>query len=209
MAYAIEARNSGDEPAYRDALGHLVQRRYGVLIAKARMKMASMEDAQDVVGEVLANVMQLGFAGEHVGEFFAFVKMILRRRIADFYRDHEGDPEIEPFDGLPDTEGSGPAAYETVGEEGGFLGVEIDDLWRQAISGESERDARVIRLKLAGFSAAEVVEIIALEGLDGGERLSEDNVNTIYSRFRKSNEDLFLGEPEIYANDPEEDEEAR
>ena len=206
MAYVVEARSEGEEGLYRGALGMLVFRWEGIFLNRAERRIAPScresgtlsvaEEAAEIVLETFKDVIQgLGrFEGVAAGQFHKYAQTILDRRVADWFRARNGSPAFHSYDGSRTAMGEESGLYEVVGDGGVDVesAVEIRILWDQALAAEKERDALVVLLKARGHTAAEVVELIEQQRLDGGEALTTDNVDTIYSRFRKKNRDLFL-----------------
>lgn len=197
MAYMVGAREAGDDAEIKRAIGFLLYRRDDALMARALGKVGSRDDARDLVMDTYRDALAARIDGEHVGEFFSLVFTILDRRIADFYRARERRPDEGELVEL-DRDLDGASLYETIGDRSGdfTVSVEIRILLEDALGSESPRDARIADLRNRGYSAADVADAVVEEGLDDGDGMTIDNVNTIYSRFRKKNRRLFVGSPE-------------
>lgn len=97
IAYLVRARRAGDDHAANTALAVFAHRHFDDLVASALLKLESRDDAEDVAGQTIADVIRTAFQGEVVAEAMGLLYRILRRRIADFYRAREGKPLAEPL----------------------------------------------------------------------------------------------------------------
>ncbi|MGI8461640.1 MAG: RNA polymerase sigma factor [Solirubrobacterales bacterium] len=181
IEYIIDARAAGEGDAAIVALRILVYGYEPKLRSFVRGKVPSHE-----VDEVLMKVLDSGFTsvfeGEAIESFRAWIYMIARRRIADHLRrkrltetplpdEHEADDEI--FGDLQ--------AHE---DQTGF--VEVAEIVELCLAELSEPHRRVIDLAVfAGYTAAEVCEIVNDDFPDLDTPMSESNVDKIKSRFRK------------------------
>lgn len=216
MAYIVEARNEGAGAEYESALGVLVFRWEEIFRRRATGRIAQYcresgylsvgSEAEEIVLETFKDVFRGvdRFEGEAAGQFHKWVQTILDRRVADWFRSRSSEPHLGSYDGSTNAAGEVVGMYEVVGdgEIDIEMTVELRILWDEALEAESERDATVVVLKARGHSSAEVAAIIEEEGLDEGEGMSTDNVDTIYSRFRKKNRELFLEEAELETTEP-------
>ena len=211
MAYVVEARTEGATEEYGSALAVLVFRWEGIFRRRATGRigqycresgyLSAESEAEEIVLETFKDVFRGidRFEGAVAGQFHKWVQTILDRRVADWFRSKSNNPKIESYDGSRNQDGEVVGMYEVVGdgEVDVEMTVELRILWDEALEAESERDATVVELKAKGLPSADVAAIIEEEGLDGGEGMSTDNVDTIYSRFRKKNRELFLEEAEL------------
>lgn len=211
MAYVVEARSEGATDEYESALAVLVFRWEGIFHRRALGRigqyckdsgyLSAASEAEEIVLETFKGIFQGvdRFEGAAAGQFHKWVQTILDRRVVDWFRSKSNDPKVISYDGSRNQDGEEVGMYEIVGdgEVDVEMTVELRILWDEAIAAESERDAMVVGLKAEGFPSAEVAAIIEEEGLDGGEGMSTDNVDTIYSRFKKKNRELFLEEAEL------------
>jgi DNA-directed RNA polymerase specialized sigma24 family protein len=216
MAYVVEARSEGETEQYESALGVLVFRWERTFLNRASRKIGEScrrsgylsiaSEAEEIVLETFKDVFRGvdRFEGEAAGQFHKWVQTILDRRVADWFRSRSNEPKVDSYDGARNGDGEVVGMYEIVGdgEIDVEMTVELRILWDEALAAESERDAAVVVLKAQGYSAADVAAIIQEEGLDDGEGMSTDNVDTIYSRFRSKNRGLFLEEAEIEVGEP-------
>ena len=216
MAYVVEARTEGDTEQYESALGVLVFRWERTFLNRASRKigeycrrsgyLSTANEAEEIVLETFKDGFRGvdRFEGEAAGQFHKWVQTILDRRVADWFRSRNGEPKVDSYDGARNSDGEVVGMYEIVGdgEIDVEMTVELRILWDDALAAESERDATVVVLKARGYSAADVAVIIEEEGLDDGEGMSTDNVDTIYSRFKIKNRELFLEEAELEVGEP-------
>ena len=186
LDYLRRAREAGRHPAMKTALAVLVFGYRDALVGRARLKLPSEADAQDVADEALASAIVSAFDGRSVGELRKWMHTILSRRIADHWEarkrqpqttklpsEHEGEEDAwgrEP--GTP-FEGEALFAREAVGRAYG----EIAD----------PRHREVIDLYVFGpHSAAEAAGQVAGD-------MSEANVHQISSRYQKRVKELLDG----------------
>ncbi len=108
----------GDQSAVPECIS-----RYGGLIwTLARRRLASREDAEDVVQEVFVDLWRSAARFDPlVAEEITFVAMIARRRVIDRLRRRAGLPEtgsIDEVGAVPDSSGDGPVGRRLeLGEE--------------------------------------------------------------------------------------------
>jgi RNA polymerase sigma factor (sigma-70 family) len=182
--YLRRAREAGRHDAMRPAVAALVYGYWDTLVNRARLKLRTDADAEEVAAEAVASAIASAFDGRSVGEFRSWLHTILSRRIADWWEareqkldktvlpgEHEGDDEVwgrEPSVGF---EGDALFARECIR---GALG-EFDD----------QRHRRVIELYLFGpHAAAETAELV-------GDEMTEANVHQIASRFQRRVKELL------------------
>ena len=211
MAYVVEARDLAETPEYRAALAVLIFKWEGIFFNRARRRIEASctragttsvdEEAADIVAEAFKDVFGSveRFEGAVAPQFHKFVQTIVDRRVIDWFRARDGAPRIEAYDGTVSEVSEERGLYEVVPDHGTDIekAVELRLLWERALEDESERDAFIVGLKAEGYSAQEVVTMVEDEGLDRGEGITTDNVDTIYSRFKKKNRELFLEEMEV------------
>ena len=211
MAYVVEARTEGAAGEYESALAVLIFRWEGIFHRRVIRRigqyctdsgyLSAASEAEEIVLETFKDVFRGvdRFEGAAAGQFHKWVQTILDRRVVDWFRSRSNDPQVVSYDGSRNQDGEEVGMYEVVGdgEVDVEMTVELRILWEEALAAESERDAMVVELKAEGLPSADVAAIIEEEGLDGGEGMSTDNVDTIYSRFRKKNRELFLEEAEL------------
>lgn len=184
--YLRRARAVGRHDAMKLAVGVLVYGYWDNLVNRARLKLSSGADAQDVAGEAVASAIVSAFDGKSVGEFRSWLHTILSRRIADFYEakerkldktplpsEHQGDEEV--WGREPSVEFEGEALY-------------ARDCIRRAFNEiEDPRHRQVIKLYVFGaHSAAETADLV-------GDGMTEANVHQISSRFQRRARELIEG----------------
>lgn len=179
VAYVVDARNAGREEEFRAGIAILVFRRYNQQLAFIQKKVKQREDAEDILGEVIADMMKAAFRGEHTGEFFSLFFLIRDRRIADFYKRAEREPELQ---GPQDDDGD---LIDILVETGDFADEsEVRLVLEDVLSEYSERDRLVIRKRIDSYPAKEVAEIVNQSGISGNQAMTPANVDQIYARFK-------------------------
>jgi RNA polymerase sigma factor (sigma-70 family) len=190
VAYVVEARNAGFDSEVRAATGILVFRRYDQQLAFVQKKVKHREDAEDILGDIIADMLRAAFRGEYTGEFFSLFFVIRDRRIADFYKKAGREPEIES------PSGDDRNLIETLVETGDFTGEsDVRMLLEDALSGHSERDRMLIRLRIDNHPAKAVAKKVNESGIGGDTTMTPANVDQIYARFKhKLRPELFPDE---------------
>ena len=182
--YLRQAREAGRHEAMRPAIGVLVYGYWGNLVNRARLKLPSVADAEEVAGEAVASAIASAFDGKSVGEFRSWLHTILSRRIADHLESRKRRPRTTPLPsehaGDEDVWGTEPA----VEFEGDALSAQ--ECLRQAYEElENARHRRVIDLYVLGpHPAAETAELM-------GNEMTEANVHQIASRFHRRVKELL------------------
>jgi RNA polymerase sigma factor (sigma-70 family) len=184
--YLRRAREAGRHEAMKPAVAVLVYGYWDNLVNRARLKLRSDADAEDVAAEAVASAIVSAFDGKSVGEFRSWLHTILSRRIADWYEakeqklgktllpsEHQGDEEVWGREPWVDFEGDALFARGCV---------------RQALEEiEDPRHRRVIDLYVLGpNSAAETAALV-------GDGMTEANVHQISSRFQRRVRELLEG----------------
>jgi RNA polymerase sigma factor (sigma-70 family) len=182
--YLRRAREAGRHDAMRPAVAVLVYGYWDNLVNRARLKLRSDADAEEVAAEAIASAIVSAFDGKSVGEFRSWLHTILSRRIADWWEakeqkldktllpsEHQGDEEVWGREPSVDFEGEALFARECI---------------RRALEEiEDPRHRRVIDLYvLAPNSAAETAALV-------GDGMTEANVHQISSRFQRRVRELL------------------
>ncbi|MEX0620764.1 MAG: sigma-70 family RNA polymerase sigma factor [Solirubrobacterales bacterium] len=179
VAYLVEARDAGFDKEVIRGTGFLIFPRYDQQLAFIRKKVRRREDAEDILGEVIADMLKAAFRGQYTGEFFSLFFVIRDRRIADYYKKSERGPE---------------AAFES-GDESDLIGqlvstgdfTDESEVWmviEDVLSAHSERDTLVIRQRIDGHPARQVAESVNESGNGGNPGMTPANVDQIYARFK-------------------------
>jgi RNA polymerase sigma factor (sigma-70 family) len=186
VGYLRRAREAGRHEAMKLAVAVLVYGYWDTLVNRARLKLRSDADAEEVAAEAVASAIVSAFDGKSVGEFRSWLHTILSRRIADWWEakeqkldktrlpsEHQGDEEVWGREPSVDFEGEALFARECV---------------RRALEEiEDPRHRRVIDLYvLAPNSAAETAALV-------GDGMTEANVHQISSRFQRRVRELLEG----------------
>ena len=184
--YLRRAREAGRHDAMKPAVAVLVYGYWDTLVNRARLKLRSDADAEEVAAEAIASAIVSAFDGKSVGEFRSWLHTILSRRIADWWEakeqklgktllpsEHLGDEEVWGREPSVDFEGEALFARQCV---------------RQALEEiEAAHHRRVIELYVFGpHSAAETAEFV-------GDGMTEANVHQISSRFQRRVRELLEG----------------
>jgi RNA polymerase sigma factor (sigma-70 family) len=182
--YLRRAREAGRHDAMSPAVAVLVYGYWDNLVNRARLKLRSEADAEEVAAEAVAGAIVSAFDGKSVGEFRSWLHTILSRRIADWWEakeqkldktllpsEHQGDEEVWGREPSVDFEGEALFARECI---------------RRALEEiEDPRHRRVIDLYvLAPNSAAETAALV-------GDGMTEANVHQISSRFQRRVRELL------------------
>lgn len=184
--YLRRAREAGRHDAMKPAVAVLVYGYWDNLVNRARLKLRSDADAEEVAAEAIASAIVSAFDGKSIGEFRSWLHTILSRRIADWWEakeqkldktllpsEHQGDEEVWGREPSVDFEGEALFARQCV---------------RQALEEiEAAHHRRVIELYVFGpHSAAETAEFV-------GDGMTEANVHQISSRFQRRVRELLEG----------------
>jgi RNA polymerase sigma factor (sigma-70 family) len=182
--YLRAAREAGRHDAMKPALAMLVYGYWNALVGRARLKLRTEADAEEVAAEAMASAIASAFDGRSVGELRSWLHTILSRRIADWWeaKEQKLDRTALPSEHLGDDEvwGREPAA-EFEGDA-----VFAQDCVRQAYEDlEDDRHRRVIDLYVFGpHPAAEAASL-------AGAGMTEANVHQIASRFQRRVRELL------------------
>lgn len=193
IEYLRRARAAERHEAMKPALGVLVYGYWDILVARARLKLRSGHDAEEVASEAMTSAIASAFDGNSVGEFRSWLHTILARRIADWW----------------DAQGRRPATAVLPSEHAGE-----DDVWGREPSVPFEGDALFARdcveraREELSDEHARVVELYVLGPHSArataeqmGEGMSEANVHQISSRFQRRVQEL-LEDGAILRGDP-------
>jgi RNA polymerase sigma factor (sigma-70 family) len=184
VEYLRDARAAGRHDAMKPAVAVLVYGYWDNLVNRARLKLRTEADAEEVAAEAMASAIASAFDGRSVGEFRSWLHTILSRRIADWWeaREQKLDKTLLPSEHGGDEEVWGREP--SVGFEGEALFA------RECIRGalgeiEDARHRRVIELYVLGpHPAAETAKLV-------GDGMTEANVHQIASRFQRRVKELL------------------
>lgn len=181
IAYVVEAREAGNLDAARLGLSIFAWRRFDNLMLKALAKLPSQQDAEDVAMQAIEGVFKGAFRGQAVGEAVVFMRTILERRIADFWRRRK---ETEPLpEEVDDEERKRRDVAITESESGAVDAQDAIDRVRGALSPPHRKviDDYVTE----GYDAEETAERVNEAFPDLDPPMSAQNVHKIASRYRK------------------------
>jgi len=183
VAYIAAAREIEAADAVKDAMGILAYGYQDAILARIRAKVPR-EFVEDVAMEVMASMLTSAFDGKVIGEFRAFMFTIVSRRIADFHRKRESEPDQ---DRLPTGDGDDDGVWGNDASTDDETGVvALREIVATVLGKRSAEHREMIRLYgpelLDGedLSAAGVVERLAADGVE----TSESNVQQVWHRFK-------------------------
>ena len=179
VAYLVEARDAGFDEEVVRGTGFLIVPRYGKQLGLIQKRVRSREDAEDILGEVIADMLRAAFRGQYTGEFFSLFFVIRDRRIADYYKKAEREPEsaFESDDGED--------LIERLVSTGDF--TDESEAWmvvEEVLAAHSRRDCTVIRMRIDGHPAKQVAESLNGSGEGANAGMTPANVDQIYARFK-------------------------
>lgn len=183
VAYLVAARDAGDAAEVKQALQILVYGRMDLveaIVARSIPDHAVERVAQDAMIETMETV----FEGRSVGQFVNLLKLITKRRVADFWKaksrhGHE-DTTLDA-----DDEDRRRRELADPSEEVGAVPLQaiVDDLLAQL----DARHRAVVELAIfGGLSAAAVAGEVNRRFPGPGDPMTTANVDQIKSRFRKT-----------------------
>jgi RNA polymerase sigma factor (sigma-70 family) len=175
VEYLRAAREAGRHDAMRPAVAVLVHGYWDILVHRARLKLRTDADAEEVAAETVASAIASAFDGRSVGEFRSWLHTILSRRIADWWQKDERSVQTRP---LPQPGDEQFAGHEpAVAFEGDAMHA------RECVSRTLDELPSAHRevLLLYVLGPHEAAEAAAL----AGEGMTEANVHQIASRFQK------------------------
>jgi DNA-directed RNA polymerase specialized sigma24 family protein len=182
--YLRVAREARRHEAMKPAVAVLVFGYWDILVGRARLKLRTEADAEEVAAEAAASAIASAFDGSSVGEFRSWLHTILSRRIADWWelREQKLDKAPLPGEHLGDEDvwGSEPS----VEFEGGALFAQ-ECIRRAYDELEDDRHRQVIDLYVFGPHPAADAAVAV------GSGMTEANVHQIASRFQRRVKELL------------------
>jgi DNA-directed RNA polymerase specialized sigma24 family protein len=183
--YIRKARASGKLAEVDQALAILAWGYMGTIRHRVSLRIPD-QDLEEVAWDVLEGALKSAFDGDSTIEFRGWIRIIIRNKVADYWRKREGDPKQVPLpeehEGNEDVWGVTPAV------EG--KSPELIDLEAAIDRGydELERDDHRRVIDEAIFADRPSAEVAAeIPGMTAA------NVDQIKSRFRKSVRELLEG----------------
>lgn len=172
VAHIVAAREAGDWAQASLALRILVFGFWDNVVRQVRVKLRGV-DAEAIASEVMLSAIRSAFDGSSVGQFRSWLNTITSRRIADYHRKREAEPQMVAL-----AVGDGAERGEqVVGASGQYEEVELTDVLERELSKLNPLHARAVELYLLqGYPARTVAEELDL---------TQDNVAQIASRFRR------------------------
>ena len=107
VEYLRAARQAGRHDAMRPAVAVLVHGYWDILVHRARLKLRTDADAEEVAAETVASAIASAFDGRSIGEFRSWLHTILSRRIADWWQKDERSVQTRPLPQPGDEEFAG------------------------------------------------------------------------------------------------------
>ena len=98
VGYIAEMRDGGRPQCTKQALAVLAFGYWDLVHYMVADKVPGA-DVDDIAAAVIESALRSAFDGRSVGEFVNWLKMIARRRVADFHRGRERKPGAEPLPG--------------------------------------------------------------------------------------------------------------
>ncbi len=183
IEYLQRARAAGRHEAMKPAIAVLVYGYWDILVARARLKLRNVHDAEEVASEAIASALASAFDGGSVGEFRSWLHTILSRRIADWWDSQQRRPQTSALPsehgGDDDVWGSEPS----VPFEGDALHAR--DCIERALAELSDGHTEVVELYVLGPCSARATAARV------GDGMSEENVHQISSRFQRRVKELL------------------
>ena len=184
VAYVVDAFSAGNYEAGRRAAG-IVTWRLEPLVRGRVVARVPTNHCDDVVMNALESFVKSVFRGKVIHSVRAFMATIVQRRIADFHRDREGDPEQLPLAGEHVGEEDSYGAEESVEGETGLIAAK--DAIDRVLASRSDFHRKVILLygpEPVGGEDLPAREVAERMNSDHGETVSEANVQQIWRRFK-------------------------
>jgi RNA polymerase sigma factor (sigma-70 family) len=183
LDYLRRARALGRHAAMKPAVAVLVYGYWDNLVNRARLKLRTDADAEEVAAEAVASAIASAFDGKSVGEFRSWLHTILSRRIADWWEARE---QKLVKTRLPSEHEEAWGREPAVGFEGDALFAR-DCIARALAEVSDSRHREVLDLYVFGpHSAADAASIV-------GDDMTEANVHQIASRFQRRVRELLEG----------------
>jgi DNA-directed RNA polymerase specialized sigma24 family protein len=201
VAYVVAARGAGRMESARLATGILTYRLLPLIEARVAAKIPR-DSCEDVVMETLESFVRSAFDGKVIRSAKAFIATIAQRRIADFHRARERDPDQLPFAGehVGDENIYGPEEW--VDDETGV--VAFKDAVERVLATRKELHQQVILLygpEQIDGAHLPAKEVVARMQADHGETVSEANVQKIWQRFKEDLEKELSAGEDVEASD--------
>lgn len=179
------ATDAGDPAQAQSALAILCFRHLDDVKRRIRLRVPA-EDVEDQAMVVMLAAIKSAFEGTSIGEFVNWLNRIVARRgIADYHRDREDEPHINP---LPtenqdeeDVWGEEPSTADATGR------VVVESVIDECLEPLSDQHRLVVELNVfEDLDATDTAERVNDRHPDLTPPMSTENVHKIVSRFRKS-----------------------
>lgn len=192
LAYIVEQREAGRSQCTKQALAVLAFGHWDRIHYWVAAKVPT-GDVDDVTAAVVESALTSAFDGRSIGRFIAWLKVIAKRRIADFHGKAERSLDLEPL--AVEHQGEEEFFGEQPSEGSEEEAVLIRETVGRLLEGRSALHRTVIRLYgpnelgFMGLSAREAAE--RTEQLHPGSNMTEANVHQIWRRFRSDVDDAL------------------
>lgn len=183
IAYMRAAQAAGRLEEGKHALGMLVSRHLADVKRRVAIKVPP-QDVEDVAMEAIISAIKSAFDGTAKGQFISWLKTIVSRRIADYWRSREGDPQLEslPEEHADAEEQWGADAAVSPDDSGQ---VDLQDAIDRALAELSDVHCQVVELYVfQDMSAEETADEVNKMFEEQNPPMSATNVHKIASRFR-------------------------
>lgn len=183
IAYIRKATDAGRPDAARTAIAILCNRRFDDLVRLVAIKVPAA-DVEDVAMTIITSALKSAFDGSSVGEFVKWLSTIRKRRIADYFRDRERDPDTVPMpeehQDDDDIWGEQPATGSEIGV------VDVESVIARCLEKLSDPHRDVIELNVfQDLSAPDTADTVNEHFPDLDPPMTPANVHKIVSRFRE------------------------
>ena len=149
------------------------------------------EDCDDVTGSVLESVVRSAFDGRSIGELRNWLKVIVQRRVADYYLERGRTPQTTPLPGSGEEGEEGVWGIEPSAADDTDV-IAIREAAGRVLERRTDVHQHVIRLygpNELGFMALGASEAAGLVADGHGTSMSEANVHQIWRRYKSELED--------------------
>lgn len=181
----VAAREAGGMKQASTAMAIFAYRRFGELTYRARLKLASQEDAEDIAQEAMLGALSASFDGRSVGQAVKLMHTIVDRRVADLYRKRDGKETQQ----LPEerTGDDGPGRDVAISPDDSGVVFAQDTIERVYAKLSKDSHRMVVDLKVfQKYTAKETATMVNEAHPDLDKPMSPNNADKIASRFSEA-----------------------